>query len=129
MANLSNYWIVAMQCNAMKPISLFCSALSVCPSVQCTYVINSSLTIVMIESFKVAVLLGASEKEAEVEMEEVTQFMLKFGQLCNKHIFIYAPKSEIPNYGLQSLSSPSVETVEEMGKKYPEVSQHFKPPS
>ena len=95
----------------------------------CTYVINSSLTIVMIESFKVAVLLGASEKEAEVEMEEVTQFMLKFGQLCNKHIFIYTPKSEIPNYGLQSLSSSSVETVEEMGKKYPEVSQHFKPPS
>ena len=83
----------------------------------------------MIESFKVAVLLGASEKEAEVEMEEVTQFMLKFGQLCNKHIFIYTPKSEIPNFGLQSLSSSSVETVEEMGKKYPEVSQHFKPPS
>ena len=81
----------------------------------------------MMESLKVAVLLGASEKEAEVEMEEVTQFMLKFGRLCNKHVYIYTPGSEIPKNGLKSLSlSPSsIETVEEMEKKYPEVSQHF----
>ena len=75
-----------------------------------------------------AVLLGALEKEAEVEMKEVTEFMLKFGQLCNRHISIYSSrKSEIETYGLESLSlsSQSVETVEEMEEKYPEVTQNF----
>ena len=74
-----------------------------------------------------AVLLGASEKEAEVEMAEVTEFMLKFGQLCNKHISVYySSKSEIQVDGLESLSvsPPSFETVEEMEQKYPEVTQH-----
>ena len=76
------------------------------------------------DSSKVAVLLGASEKEAEVEMAEVTEFMLKFGQLCNKHISVYySRKSEIETDGLESLSEspPSIETVEEMEQKYPEV--------
>ena len=75
-----------------------------------------------------AVLLGASEKEAEVEMKEVAEFMLKFGKLCNKHISIYSSRnSEIEIDGLESLSlsSQSVETVEEMEEKYPEVTQNF----
>ena len=86
------------------------------------------ININVMESSKVAVLLGASEKEAEVEMKEVTEFMLKFGKLCNKHISIYSSRnSEIEIDGLESLSlsSQSVETVEEMEEKYPEVTQNF----
>ena len=71
---------------------------------------------------QVAVLLGALEKEADREMEEVTEFMLKLGKLCNRYIFFYSQISDEAEE--VAFDKSEMETVEEMGKGYPEVGQH-----
>ena len=67
-------------------------------------------------------MLGALEKDADREMEEVTEFMLKFGKLCNRYIFFY---SQITDEAEEvAFDKSKMETVEEIGKGYPEVGQH-----
>ena len=67
-------------------------------------------------------MLGALEKDADREMEEVTEFMLKFGKLCNRYIFFYSQISDEAEE--VAFDKSQMETVEEMGKGYPEVGQH-----